>query len=283
MNVRRVSLGGSKLIDNAKYADTNNHDSASSSKGGNEDDGDADRETSTGSRESRAHFEADDQETVEERPSSTKRTWRSMSIFMPLPEVPKDEIINIISNVPTFQNLSTDDIDSLADCFQVRRFGPDEELIRVGQEVDDFHVIYGGECRVSVPQQIGTLKVGDCIGTEALSKRHLKSAVAVSSGMMDNLMTLSLSGTDLSRLGLKKKLMKRRQRRSKYIGRKGTNVHLEADTQASVEIEKTPEVRELIRNAGMSNTSLLDVLQLTSDLIDLIVDSVSAEAITAGM
>jgi CRP-like cAMP-binding protein len=222
---------------------------------------------------------------------------RAVSIFQPLPEVPHNAVLDMISKVPIFKHLTTEDKERLALCAEVRAFDPDEEVMSYGKKAGDLHVIWKGEGRVSVPTQVGTLRRGDSFGEHALVKRHIAATTTVSAACgedQERLVTLAFSYSDLVRLGLiqslknsdpsgksRTKIVKRTARstqQSRTSNLSGGSGSLNVNDLGP----RSPEDMTLVEMAIRGNPHFMDWLQLSDQQVQTMRSLMRLKTVEAG-
>jgi CRP-like cAMP-binding protein len=194
---------------------------------------------------------------------------------------PEAEIIQLLKGVPTFSEFSNEDIKKIVPLARCQQYQMDESIAAFGAQSDCIHVVVEGAGSVSVPHRVGMVKRGDCFGEESLRLAGAVSTTSISA-MGGAVTTLCVAASEFHALGIRTKL-ERRDGRSARGNSKRTTAMPEVQSsgickdsrQKIVEgYVKTPGDRELIINAVKNNRVLSEVLQLSADQHEIIVDSV---------
>jgi CRP-like cAMP-binding protein len=84
---------------------------------------------------------------------------------------------DLLRNVPLFSALDDSELESLADEFNERRFGPGDSIALEGEGGLMFFVVESGEASVEVQgEEVGKLGAGDYFGEIALIDRRPRTA-----------------------------------------------------------------------------------------------------------
>lgn len=201
---------------------------------------------------------------------------------------PKEEIVELLRNVPFFKDFPDQDLHTLSRAVRCRKFEPDEAIAEFGGSCDDLHIVVEGQGKVSVPQQIGVVKRGDCFGEQALRLEGSMNNEQVYA-QFGSLTTISISATDFKELPLTRKavVVERSGGQSERIARNvrgdqdvadkpksSTSGMCEASGLSIIEgYEQTPEDQELIISALKNNKVLGEVLTLSGDQLKLLADA----------
>jgi serine/threonine protein kinase/CRP-like cAMP-binding protein len=234
------------------------------------------KQEQTGGTRSSAHF------TERHR---RRFTVALTSLDLPLP--PKEEVIELLRNVPQFKEFPDADIVTLSRAVRCRKFEPDEAITDFGGPCEDMHIIFEGQGKVSVPQQIGIVKRGDVFGEQALRPSGALNLEQVKA-QGGTVTTLSISATDYKELPMSRKvgMIERCDAKTDRIARnvfgdqdiedkpKRLDGSCEASGLSIVEgYVQTSEDKELIVSALKGNKVLGEVLNLSDDQLALLADA----------
>ncbi|CAE8596459.1 unnamed protein product, partial [Polarella glacialis] len=123
-------------------------------------------------------------------------------------KVPPQEVHQILSSLPLFSCLSSEEIDALAFVVEVCSFEAEEEVVGLQQQQNAIHIVHKGECTVSAMQPVSSMFAGDFFGDELLlgSHVHSRSQIMASPESTEPLVTLSVSREKLEELNLFRRL-----------------------------------------------------------------------------
>jgi CRP/FNR family transcriptional regulator, cyclic AMP receptor protein len=117
--------------------------------------------------------------------------------------VAREDIVDLLTQVPVFETLEADDLRHVADVAVPRRFDADEVIFREGDESDTCYVIRSGHARVMREHADGRSLTlarfgpGDIFGELAMFDDERRSATVEAA---DELETIAILGRDMRRL-----------------------------------------------------------------------------------
>jgi len=173
------------------------------------------------------------------------------------------EIMDFIGVVPLFKRLPAAERPKLAGEFVLKKFDADANVIRQGEDGDEFFVIKMGQAQVSVQGEDGTTKVvatlkkGDYFGEGALLRNEPRNAT-INAAANNELLTLSLTRENFEKLGLRDKIKFARREAVAAVNK--TDKGAETSKEPKGNTEKTANENNLVIKAIKSNPKLIGLL-----------------------
>jgi cGMP-dependent protein kinase len=205
---------------------------------------------------------------------------------------PMEEVKELLRSVAMFKNFKDDELAMLSRTVRCRKYEQDEAIVDFGGKCEDLHVVVDGCAKVSVPQQIGSVKRGDFFGDQSLRVEgavHSTQVVALGAPVT----TISISATDYKELPMHHYLLSNTHGKTARVAR---NVGEDAIDRPAVaggglceasglriiqDYSRTVEDKELIVNALTSNKVLGEVLTLSDEQIGLLADAMHVVSLPA--
>lgn len=179
-----------------------------------------------------------------------------------------DNKLAFLEKVPLFSRLAKPDLPVVAGALEMKEYEVGQEVIREGEEGNEFFLILSGEAAVYKGDvNIATLKPGDYFGEASLLEDTPRNAtIKVPENAAQRLRTLSITRAKFEELGVRERLVFPRRRAVAADSDDGPR----KDNDNTVKItEKGPEQEVLIRKALMNNKYLSKVLadEQISDMV----------------
>uniref|UniRef100_A0A7S2P163 Uncharacterized protein n=1 Tax=Zooxanthella nutricula TaxID=1333877 RepID=A0A7S2P163_9DINO len=185
--------------------------------------------------------------------------------------------MEFLGKVPLFKRLPQDNMPLLASKCTMCKFTPGQEIIKQGDEGEEFFVIRSGEAKVLISEDgdekhVATLKAGDYFGEQSLVRNETRTATIQAQSA---LAAFKITQTDFRDLGLHEKLL--------FTNRRAVGV---AKGKEGVESKapdpKTAEDYDFIKKAIRSNANLTSIVKLEDGIIKALADEMWKESVPAG-
>lgn len=216
--------------------------------------------------------------------------------FVAMPSRPEEEVLELIKPIPALQHLSEEQLKKLVPHFETKCFESEEDVVTYGQPQDFLHVVCEGKGRICIPQQTNTVEKGHYFGEEAL--KQVGSPWNKTVTAMGKITTISIKGDVFEELGLQmSKISKNKKVAINKTGAKALEDEPDEDEGSKSRCKvsgglkiirkddrtKTAEEQQIIRTAVRANKALTDVLQLSDEQLDYLIDSMYLIGVPGGV
>eukprot|EP00930_Biecheleria_cincta_P097241 TRINITY_DN88965_c0_g1_i1.p1 TRINITY_DN88965_c0_g1~~TRINITY_DN88965_c0_g1_i1.p1 ORF type:complete len:785 (+),score=188.46 TRINITY_DN88965_c0_g1_i1:44-2398(+) len=183
-----------------------------------------------------------------------------------------DEVKRFLAQVNLFKRLPQDQHPILASACHRSHFEAGKEIIKQGDEGNEFFIIRDGDASVEVDgQKVATLKSADYFGENALLRDEPRSATIKA---ITKLTAFRITRDDFVRLGLREKL--------DFPQRKAVPGGALSAQKAKPPSPKTPEERAAMVEAIQRNANLQSVVKLEDKHINRLIEACWKENVPKG-
>jgi len=235
------------------------------------------------------------------RTEEIKHSRKSRKRVTEMTQVPKgaplgrEETLQQLRQVPMFASLDEKDLERVAEISQVRAYEQEEVIVNYGVEIEGLHILLSGNAQISVPQPAGILSAGQHLGAEALQAGQSKASSQLTAG--SNVRTLCVSRAKYEDLKLMQPKLKKddRVKARKMIGsvsaalqmakRKGSTPPDQCAITGHKKVfdyQKTEEDRHMISKGLKNNKILSEVVGLTEEQCDQVVNGTHLIEVPSG-
>jgi len=186
------------------------------------------------------------------------------------------EKMTFLANVPLMKRLPKDQHPLVATVCEIKDFAPKENIIKQGDNGEDFFVIRSGEANVIVnsgegSKKVASLKAGDYFGENALLRDEPRSATITAETALQ---TFKITRKAFQELGLNDKLQ--------FANRRAVGGGGGAVQKAKQPTAKSEEEVRLISEALKSNENLATMTTLDDARVSAFIEVMWKEEIKAG-